>query len=235
MSAPVVETHALAKTYALTPILRDIELRLLPGQGAFIIGGNGSGKSTLLNILAGLSAPSSGQALVFGRDTRKLSARYRRRIGMMAHQSFLYPNLTARENLEFYGELYSLADPRAAAIEWLGHVGLSPSADVRVRSFSRGMEQRLSAARAMLAEPTLLLLDEPFTALDNEGASIVEALIRNAVERGASVLETAHAAPEMEGLAFEVLEISHGLLMPHLPEKKEEVRRGGRIRSLLGR
>ena len=170
MSAPVVETHSLAKTYGLAPVLREVDLRLLPGAGAFVIGGNGAGKSTLLRILAGLEAPSGGHALVFGQDTRRLAARYRRRIGMMAHQSFLYPNLTARENLEFYAELYSLADPRASAELWLERVGLADVADTRVRTFSRGMEQRLSAARAMLAEPALLLLDEPFASLDHDGA-----------------------------------------------------------------
>ncbi|MGH7923108.1 MAG: heme ABC exporter ATP-binding protein CcmA [Candidatus Binatus sp.] len=232
MAAPVVETHRLAKTYGLAPVLRDVDLRLLPGAGAFIVGGNGAGKSTLLRILAGLEAPSGGHALVFGQDTRRLAARYRRQIGMMAHQSFLYPNLTARENLEFYAELFSLADPRAAAAQWLGQVGLADVAETRVRTFSRGMEQRLSAARAMLAEPALLLLDEPFASLDHDGAEIVAALIRGAVERGASVIATAHAVPEIEGVEFVTYEISRGLLAPHV--HKEEVRRG-RIRSLLGR
>ena len=143
MSAPVVETHRLAKTYGLAPVLREVDLRVLAGAGAFVIGGNGSGKSTLLRILAGLEAPSGGHALVFGQDTRKLAARYRRRIGMIAHQSFLYPNLSARENLEFYAELYSIADPRASADQWLDRVGLAGVADARVRTFSRGMEQRL--------------------------------------------------------------------------------------------
>jgi len=233
MSAPVVETHSLAKTYGLAPVLRDVDLRLLPGAGAFIVGGNGAGKSTLLRILAGLEAPSGGHALVFGQDTRKLAARYRRRIGMMAHQSFLYPNLTARENLEFFGELYSLADPQASADQWLGRVGLAEVADARVRTFSRGMEQRLSAARAMLADPALLLLDEPFASLDHDGAEIVATLIRGAVERGASVLATAHEVPEIDGVEFAVFEISRGLLTQRA--YKEEVRRGGRIRSLLGR
>src|ERR1019366_2169794 len=171
MPAPVVETRSLAKTYGPAVVLREVQLRLLGGAGAFIIGGNGAGKSTLLRILAGLEAPSDGQALVFGQDTRRLAARYRRRIGLMAHQSFLYPNLTARENLEFYAELYSCAH------QWLGRVGLAEVADTRVRAFSRGMEQRLSVARAMLAEPALLLLDEPFASLDHDGAEIVAALI----------------------------------------------------------
>lgn len=233
MSAPVVETHALAKSYRLAPVLRDVNIRLMPGRGAFIIGGNGAGKSTLLRILAGLEAPSDGRALVFGQDTRKLGPRYRRRIGMMAHQSFLYPNLSARENLEFYAELYSIADPVAAAALWLERVGLAGFADARVRSFSRGMEQLLSAARAMLADPTLLLLDEPFAALDAVGVSIVAALIASAIERGASVLATAHAVPQLDGVEFEVFELSHGHFMPYAP--KEEFRRIGRIRSILGR
>jgi len=233
MAAPVVETHSLAKTYGLAPVLREVELRLMPGAGAFIVGGNGSGKSTLVRILAGLEAPSSGIALAFGKDTRRLAARYRRRIGLMAHQSFLYPNLTARENLEFYAELFSLADPRASAGHWLGRVGLADVADTRVRTFSRGMEQRLSAARAMLAGPALLLLDEPFASLDHDGAEIVASLIRGSVDRGASVIATAHAVPEIDGVDFAVFEISRGLLMPQA--HKEEVRRGGRLRSLLGR
>ena len=233
MSAPVVETRSLAKTYGLVPVLREVQLRLLAGAGAFIVGGNGAGKSTLLRILAGLEAPSGGHALVFGQDTRRLAARYRRRIGLMAHQSFLYPNLTARENLEFYAELYSLADPRTCAHQWLGRVGLADVADTRVRAFSRGMEQRLSAARAMFAEPALLLLDEPFASLDHDGAEIVAALIRGAVERGACVLATTHGVPEIDGVELAVFEISRGRLAQHA--HKEEVRRGGRIRSLLGR
>src|SRR5208283_1023991 len=168
-------------------------------------------------------APSGGHALVFGQDTRRLAARYRRRIGLMAHQSFLYPNLTARENLEFYAELYSLDDPGVGAPPWLGRVGLADVADSRVRAFSRGMEQRLSAARAMLAEPALLLLDEPFASLDHDGAEIVAALIRGAVERGACVLATAHGVPEIEGVEFAVFEISRGLLVTL--EHKEESRR----------
>jgi heme exporter protein A len=212
MPASIVETHSLSKSYGSAPVLREVELRILPGAGVFAIGGNGAGKSTLLRILAGLEAPSGGSAIVFGHDTRKLAARYRRRIGMMAHQSFLYPNLTARENLEFFGELYSIADPRGSAERWLSRVGLGEVADARVRTFSRGMEQRLSAARAMIAEPALLLLDEPFASL---------------------VIATAHAVPAIDGVEFAVFELSRGRLTPHV--HKEEVRRGGRIRSLLGR
>src|SRR5208283_1407762 len=140
------------------------------------------------------------------------------------------PMLTARENLEFYAELFSIADPHAAAELWLSRVGLAEVADNRVRTFSRGMQQRLSAARAMLAEPALLLVDEPFASLDHDAAEIVAGLLRGAIERGASVIATAHAVPEIDGVEFAVFEISRGLLLPHA--HKEEVRRG-RIRSVL--
>lgn len=233
MAAPVVETHRLGMMYGQSPILREVELRLAPGRAAFAIGSNGSGKSTLLRILAGLAAPTSGIALVFGQDTRRLSARYRRRIGLLAHQTFLYPNLTARENLEFYGALYALPDPRASAETWLARVGLAPFAQARVRAFSRGMEQRLAAARALIADPALILLDEPFAALDRDGAATMAELIREALARGAAVLATAHSVPELDGIAFDAFEISRGRLVP--VAVKEEARHGGRIRSLLHR
>ena len=234
MAAPIVETHALGKTFGLIPVLREVEFRVLPGRGAFVVGGNGSGKSTLLAILAGLKAPSEGGALIFGQDTRHLEPRYRRRIGMLSHQSFLYPNLTGRENLEFYAELYGVADPAGAASLWLDEVGLSDFAGERVRAYSRGMEQRLAVARALIPEPNLLLLDEPFSSLDADGVALIARLIAAALARGASVVATAHGAPEIEDAELEIYQLSRGRLEPFQPEQKEEVRRG-RLRSLLGR
>src|SRR5215469_2891358 len=98
MPTPIVETHALGKSFGATPVLIDTDLKLFAGEGAIVIGANGAGKSTLLSLLAGLIQPSSGYAVVAGQDTRRFSPRYRQRIGMVSHQSFLYPNLTAREN-----------------------------------------------------------------------------------------------------------------------------------------
>lgn len=229
MSAPVVETHALTKTFGATPVLREVELKLFPGAAAMIIGGNGAGKSTLLRILSGLSKPTAGQALVFGEDSRNLSARHRRRIGMLTHQSWLYPNLTARENLEFYAKLYQLADPPGLSAKWIEAVGLAASAEERVRGFSRGMEQRLSVARAMIASPQLLLLDEPFAALDPEGVARVGGLIRAQLARGCSVLITAHAVLDL-GVEAGRYEIVRGKINP----RREEDHRGGRLRSLFG-
>ncbi len=212
MTAALIEARALGKSFGPTPILRDVNLSLKAGCGAALIGANGAGKSTLIRLLAGLSAPSLGAALLFGETARSLKPPLRRRVGLLSHQSFVYPNLTARENLEFYATLYGVEDARAAAREWLEHVALSPAAEVRVHGFSRGMEQRLALARAMLARPDVLLLDEPFAALDADGAALAAALIGEAMARGCAVLASAHSAGAFEEMEFAVLTLSRGKL-----------------------
>jgi heme exporter protein A len=232
MAAPVIETHALGKTFGFTPVLRESDFQLIPGHAAVIIGGNGSGKSTLLSILAGLIGPTEGHALVFGVDTRHFTARYRRRLGMVSHQSFLYPNLTARENLEFYARLYGVPNAHKAAEYWLDRIALMDFADERVSAFSRGMEQRLAAARALIHGPLLLLLDEPFAALDSDGIGLIKSLVTSALSEGCSLVATAHAPFEIEGVEFELYEIDRGRIVPY--QEKEEPRFSGRLRSLLG-
>ncbi|HXN86244.1 MAG TPA: heme ABC exporter ATP-binding protein CcmA [Candidatus Binataceae bacterium] len=198
MGAPVIEARALTKTFGATPVLREVDFQLAAGRCAILIGGNGSGKSTLMRILAGLSQPTAGEALIFGEDCRRLGLANRKRIGMLTHQSWLYPNLTARENLKFYAELYGMTDGPALATRWIERVGLGASANERVRGFSRGMEQRLSIARTMMPNPELLLLDEPFAALDRDAVAIAAELIRAAIGGGATVLITAHAPIDIE-------------------------------------
>lgn len=233
MAAPVVETHLLSKTYGVTPVLRGVEFRLLPGHGAVLVGANGAGKSTLLSILAGLAAPSEGRALIFGADSRRMGARYRRRIGLISHQSMLYPNLTGRENLEFCATLFGVDEPHIAAAAWLERVGLVAAANQRVRGYSRGMEQRLAAARALLPEPALLLLDEPFASLDVQGAELMAGLIAEATARGCAVVIAAHRVPELPGAEFDVYELARGRMVAS--GKTGGSQRGGRLRSLLGR
>ena len=212
MAQPVVETHALTKTFGVTPVLREVAIQIYEGRCALLIGGNGSGKSTLLRILAGLSQPTSGDAIVFGENSRDLDVAERRRIGMLTHQSWLYPNLTARENLAFYADLYGLADQNDLAEKWIESVRLGASANDRVREFSRGMEQRLSIARAMMMAPDLLLLDEPFAALDPDAVTIVGGLIRTAVARGCAALLTAHSQLDL-GIEMDRYQIVNGRVM----------------------
>jgi heme exporter protein A len=230
MPAAVIEAHGLGKSFGASPVLRDIDFKLSPARAAMIIGPNGAGKSTLVRIFSGLCRPTAGYALIFGQDSRRLAPRYRRRLGLLSHQSMLYPNLTARENLEFFANLYGLADAHDVAGRWLDRVGLAAAADERVRGFSRGMEQRLAAARLLLPEPQILLLDEPYAGLDPDGRAVVGALIADAVARGAAALATSHAPFAADGLDFELYELARGTL----GAAAEEARRG-RLRALLGR
>ena len=217
MTAALIEARALGKSFGPTPVLRDVNLSVEAGRGAAVIGANGAGKSTLIRLLAGLSAPNLGAALLFGEPARSLKPALRRCVGLLSHQSMLYPNLTARENLEFYATLYGVEGARAAATEWLERVALGAAAEVRVRGFSRGMEQRLAIARAMIARPDVLMLDEPFAALDADGAALAAALVREAMDRGCAVLASAHSAGPLENLGFAVLTLSRGRLMSAEP------------------
>jgi heme exporter protein A len=192
MSRSSVEARELGKIFGRTAALREVNLRVGPGEAAIIVGHNGSGKSTLVRVLAGLSSVSTGEALLFGQPARKLQAHYRRRVGLITHQSFLYPRLTARENLEFYANLYRLEHNTRRVNKFLERVGLTSVADERVSSFSRGMEQRLALARATIAAPDVLLMDEPFAALDAAGVKLAVGIIEEALTRGCAILITAH-------------------------------------------
>ncbi|MGH7836946.1 MAG: ABC transporter ATP-binding protein [Candidatus Binataceae bacterium] len=209
----LIETRALDKTFGFAPVLRGVNLRVAGGRGLLVAGRNGAGKSTLIALLAGLQRPSAGAAMLFGADSRSLAPDLRRRVGILTHQSFLYPNLTARENLEFFGALYGSRDAGAVADAWLDRVGLAIAADERVRDFSRGMERRLSLARAMLATPEVLLMDDPFEALDAEGTALTVAVTAEAMARGCAVVMTAHQAVAPSGLTLELAELAHGRLL----------------------
>jgi len=230
MAEPVVETRGLTKSFGITPVLRGVDLRVFPSSVTCLIGANGAGKSTLLRILGGFGHPTTGTASVFGEHSHSMTPAIRRSIGMVTHQSWLYPNLTARENLEFYASIYGVRDVHRNIDQWLERSGLAAFAGERVRGFSRGMEQRLSLARAMIADPRLLLLDEPFSALDPQGVGFACGLIKSSVERGCAVMFTAHVALEIEGVNIDRYEMVRG----RLSQYHEEVKRG-RLRSLLGR
>jgi heme exporter protein A len=208
----LIEARNLTWSFGPTPVLRGVSLTAGAGEAAMIIGRNGSGKSTLVRILAGLAAPTDGEALLFGNPSRTLTAAERARVGLITHQSFLYPNLTARENLAFYADLYGRRRDAAEIGSWLERVGLAHAAETRVRTFSRGMEQRLTLARALLNRPDVLLMDEPFAALDSEGIALTGDLLREACGRGCAALLTAHEELSINGVAFARYEIVRGRL-----------------------
>jgi heme ABC exporter ATP-binding subunit CcmA len=182
----------LTKTFGNRKVLRGLSLNIAPGEIVSLIGVNGAGKTTLLRILSDLTRPDLGIVQFNNMRTQNDPSAYRRQIGVVLHAPMLYANLTARENLRFFSRLYKL--PRAdERVEDLLHlVNLHSRADDLVRVYSRGMQQRLSIARALLHDPACLLLDEPYTGLDQDSAEVFEALIHQASSASKIVLLATH-------------------------------------------
>ncbi|PWB64993.1 MAG: ABC transporter ATP-binding protein, partial [Deltaproteobacteria bacterium] len=177
-------------------------------------GPNGAGKSTLLAILSTLLAPTSGVVKYGEADARTAGPLLRSRLGLLGHDLYLYPELTARENLEFFARLYSLAGVRPLVDRALAHAGLLDRADDAVSAFSRGMRQRLALERALLHGPRLLLLDEPTASLDPAAARDIRAQIRELASRdGVGVLWTTHNMYEVADVCDRVLFLSHGKIL----------------------
>ncbi len=162
----LLEARGLQRSFGRVRILRGIDLSLSAGQTLAIAGPNGAGKTTLLRLLAGLMRPSAGEIRVLGEPLTQSGAAGRRAIGLLSHQSLLYDDLTLFENLVFVARLYRLNHPAAAARAALEAAGLAERASDLPRRLSRGLLQRAAIARALLHQPKLLLLDEPFTGLD---------------------------------------------------------------------
>jgi heme exporter protein A len=190
--APAVEIRRLKKNYGLKPILRGIDLTLPQGQRVALLGANGAGKTTVLRILAGLVRPDSGTVSVLGRDVVADAREMRHYVGFVAHQPYLYEELTALENLHFFARMYAVPQAHERAHELLQRLGLEKRMNDRVRSLSRGLVQRVAWARALLHRPHLLLLDEPDTGLDQTGTALIDALLAEHRALGGSVLVTTH-------------------------------------------
>ncbi|HWB84319.1 MAG TPA: heme ABC exporter ATP-binding protein CcmA [Bryobacteraceae bacterium] len=206
MSAVAVE--GVWKFYGDYPALRDIRLAAEKGSCTALIGRNGAGKTTLLRIIAGFSRPGRGKIQIFGKGPRESGAR--REVGFLGHGIAVYDELSALENLMLFGRLYGLADPKRAALGWLEQTGLERVKDSLVREFSRGMRQRLAVARAFLHEPTVLLLDEPFTALDDRAIAVLQRLLREALMQGKTILMSTHQLKEALELASHVTLLNRG-------------------------
>ena len=179
--------------------IRDLTFEVRDGECLALFGPNGAGKTTLLRVLAGLLRPTRGTARVAGVDLPG-GAGARAVVGLISHQTMLYAALTALENVEFSARLYGVPDPRAAAVRALDRMRLAERADSPVRSLSRGMQQRVSIARAIVHNPRVVLLDEPYTGLDEVGASALSDALQSSRSAGAAlVLVTHHLS---EGLAL---------------------------------
>jgi len=174
-----VEAKHLSKVFGTRKAVDDVSFELPEGSFLSIFGPNGAGKTTLLRVLSTLARPTSGEAFVAGVDVREEPDEAREHIGFISHQSMLYPDLTAEENLLLYAKLYGVEDPEARVAELLDAVGLAHRKLDLVRTFSRGMTQRVSIARALVHDPDVVFLDEPYSGLDPHAVEIFDELIES--------------------------------------------------------
>jgi heme exporter protein A len=208
-TAPALEAFGLTRRYGAALALRGIDVSLHHGERVALLGPNGAGKTTLLRVLAGALRPTRGAVCVAGEDLGR-SASARRAIGIVGHQTGLYGELTARENLRFFGRLYGVAGLESRIAVILGEVDLVLLADRPVRTMSRGMQQRVSLARAMLHEPAILLLDEPETGLDQSSQERIADLLRAWSAQGRAVLFASHRLEWAESLADRAIVLRAG-------------------------
>jgi heme exporter protein A len=205
-----IQFSEVEKRYGMRLALRNVTLTIAAGECVALVGHNGSGKTTLLKIAAQLTQPSRGEIAFFaGEDLISLDD-VKSRVGMVGHHTLLYEELTAEENLIFFAKLFGLENPAGKSRQALQPVGLSGRATDLVRTFSRGMRQRLSIARALLASPGLLLLDEAGTGLDPEGQQWLGAAIRRLRDSGCTILMSTHGRNETQGAVTRAIRLDGG-------------------------
>lgn len=206
--------HRVSRHYGRQRALSRVTLAAAAGEIIGLLGPNGAGKSTLLGVLATLIAPSRGRVLYGERPARELGAALRRRLGYLSHELQLYPELTAGENLEFFARLYGAADPADRVAAALAQARLADRAGDRVGGFSRGMRQRLALERALLHEPRLVLLDEPFTGLDERSVGDFVTRLRGLRAAGRIVLLATHDLDLVDGLLDRAVVLRAGRTVP---------------------
>lgn len=206
----LLEARGLQRSFGRVRVLRGVDLTLAAGEALAVAGPNGAGKTTLLRLLAGLMRPTAGEVRVLGRRLTRDTGDARRALGLVSHQSLLYDDLTLLENLVFAARLYGVRRPREAAFAALESAGLSERAEESPRRLSRGLAQRAAIARAMLHGPRILLLDEPFTALDAASAERLREELRRRLAEGLGLVIVTHHLGEVWELATRVAVLVEG-------------------------
>ena len=203
----MIKVSKLVKRFGLKTILNGLDFEVASGEFVAFLGPNGAGKTTFLRILASLSKPTFGNVSIAGYRLPHQASIVRRNLGVLSHQPLLYVDLTAEENLKFFGRIYSVNNIENRIKEVLDIVGLRKRSRDLVRTFSRGMQQRLAIARAVIHDPELLLLDEPYTGLDQDACTMLDEILRSISSEGRTVVMTSHDMARVEGIAsrFDIL------------------------------
>jgi heme exporter protein A len=213
-SSPVLQAVGLVRSFGGRRAVDGVSFTLGPGDCLALFGPNGAGKTTLLRLVAGLLAPGEGSVRVNG-VSLKSGAEARAQVGLVSHASMLYGALTVRENVEVAARLYGLADPSHAAMAALALMGVEDRADTPARTLSRGLQQRVSIARAMVHAPRLLLCDEPYTGLDVAGSAALTEVLTERREAGAALLLVTHNLTEGLALASQAAIMRRGRFVRH--------------------
>jgi heme exporter protein A len=213
----MIQVEKLVKRFGPLTILRELDFKVAQGEFVALLGPNGAGKTTLLRILATLSRPTSGLVRVGSYQLPQSAPALRAHLGVVSHQPLLYGDLTAEENLIFYGKLFNVGQERIQEV--LDLVGLAGRSGDLVRIFSRGMQQRLAIGRAILHDPSILLLDEPHTGLDQEAGEILDRVLKDVAQEGRTVVLTSHDLVRAAGLATRVDLLSRGKIAASTPSQ----------------
>lgn len=208
----MIEVRKLVKRFGPKVVLRGLDFYVQPGEFVALLGPNGAGKTTFLRILASLSRPSKGEVTLMGMRLPRQAGAVRQRLGVVSHQPLLYGDLTAEENLRFFGRMYGVGDLNHRIAEVLELVGLTPRKGDLVRTFSRGMQQRLAIGRAVLHDPDIMLFDEPHTGLDQDACTMLDDVLRDVAARGRTVVMTSHDLARAADLASRFDVISRGVI-----------------------
>lgn len=215
----MIKVQKLVKRFGPKTILRGLDFEARAGEFVALLGPNGAGKTTFLRVLASLSRPSLGEVRIAGYALPNQAAAVRRRLGVVMHQPLLYGDLTADENLRFYARMYGVGS-RARLDEVLALVGLAARRHDLVRTFSRGMQQRLSIGRAVLHDPEVLLLDEPHTGLDQDASEMLDRVLTKVSAEGRTVVMTSHDLARVADLATRFDVISRGRIAASAPRTR---------------
>ncbi|NLG96152.1 MAG: heme ABC exporter ATP-binding protein CcmA [Chloroflexi bacterium] len=210
---PMIQVHQLVKRFGPKVVLRKLNFTVAEGEFVALLGPNGAGKTTFLRILASLSRPTFGTVRIAGYELPHESAAVRRRLGVVSHMPLLYGDLTAEENLRFYGRMYAVEHLNERIDQMLEMVGLYSRRRDLVRTFSRGMQQRLAIGRAVLHDPDVLLLDEPHTGLDQDACAMLDNVLREVAARGRTVVMTSHDLARAADLASRFDVLSRGVIL----------------------